>query len=402
VEKKNNRQILIRICCIIASFCLWLYISNIENPISTYAIRNVPVKLINVDALDQSKLTVLPNQKFSVSINVRGTSLELMKIKASDFKIVADMSQYAVKEGENRIPVQIVHYPSNVNIENSSNMWTDVEIDKLYEKNVPIKVKVEGKTRAGYYYLEPTLSQADATISGASKYASMISNVVANVNVENLNKDLETEPKLQAVDKNGKIIDNISIKPQKITVTVPIKKSKSVGINVVTEGKPPSGIDIKTITSVDEGVDIIGDYDKVKDISTINTKPIDLGTVSKSNTISVKLDLPEGISTLTGKDSVDVKIDVDEVIQKTVAANVNIINLPQGFTSSQDNNSANVNLSGDSTIINTISAADVKAVVDASGFKEGVNSGKISLTLPSGVTSTGNSPDTINVILTKK
>lgn len=402
MEKKNNRQILIRICCIIASFCLWLYISNVENPISTYVIRNVPVKLINVDSLDQSKLTVLPNQKFSVSINVRGTSLELMKIKASDFKIVADMSQYAVKEGENRIPVQIVHYPSNVNIENSSNMWTDVEIDKLYEKDVPIKVKVEGKTRAGYYYLEPTLSQADATISGAGKYASMISNVVANVNVENLNKDLETEPKLEAVDKNGKIIDNISIKPQKITVTVPIKKSKSVGINVVTSGKPPSGIDIKTINSVDEGVDIIGDYDKVKDISTINTKPIDLGTVSKSNIISVKLDLPEGISTLTGKDSVDVKIDVDQVIQKTVAANVNIINLPQGFTSSQDNNSVNVNLSGDSAIINTISAADVKAVVDASGFKEGVNSGKISLTLPSGVTSTGSSPDTINVTLTKK
>ncbi|SMC27079.1 YbbR domain-containing protein [Clostridium acidisoli DSM 12555] len=402
MEKKNNRQILIRICCIIASFCLWLYISNVENPISTYVIRNVPVKLINVDALDQSKLTVLPNQKFSVSINVRGTSLELMKIKASDFKIVADMSQYAVKEGENRIPVQIVHYPSNVNIENSSNMWTDVEIDKLYEKNVPIKVKVEGKTRAGYYYLEPALSQADATISGASKYASMISNVVANVNVENLNKDLEIEPKLQAVDKNGKIIDNISIKPQKITVTVPIKKSKSVGINVVTQGKPPSGIDIKTITSVDEGVDIIGDYDKVKDISTINTKPIDLGSISKSNIISVKLDLPEGISTLSGKNSVDVKIDVDEVIQKTVAANVNIINLPQGFTSAQDNNSVNVTLSGDATIINTINAADVKAVVDASSFKEGVNSGKISVTLPSGVTSTGNSPDTINVTLTKK
>ena len=402
MEKKNNRQILIRICCIIASFCLWLYISNVENPISTYVIRNVPVKLINVDALDQSKLTVLPNQKFSVSINVRGTSLELMKIKASDFKIVADMSQYAVKEGANRIPVQIVHYPSNVNIENSSNMWTDVEIDKLYEKNVPIKVKVEGKTRAGYYYLEPALSQADATISGASKYASMISNVVANVNVENLNKDLETEPKLQAVDKNGKIIDNISIKPQKITVTVPIKKSKSVGINVVTQGKPPSGIDIKTITSVDEGVDIIGDYDKVKDISTINTKPIDLGSISKSNTISVKLDLPEGISTLSGKNSVDVKIDVDEVIQKTVAANVNIINLPQGFTSAQDNNSVNVTLSGDATIINTINAVDVKAVVDASSFKEGVNSGKISVTLPSGVTSTGNSPDTINVTLTKK
>jgi YbbR domain-containing protein len=402
VEKKNNRQILIKLCCVIASFCLWLYISNVENPISTYVIKNVPVQLINVDALNESKLTVCPNQNFSVSISVRGTSLEVMKAKPSDFKIVADMSEYAVKEGENRIPVEMVHCPNNINIENSNNLWVDVQIDKLYQKNVPIKVKVQGKTKEGYYYLDPNLSETEAIISGPSKYASIVTNVVANVNVENLSKDLDVDSQLEAVDENGKIVDNVSIKPQKVEVTVPINRSKTVSINVVTVGKQQSGIDIKAIYSVEQSVDIIGNYNKVKNISSINTKPIDVSSISGSNTLSVKLDLPEGISTVSGKNSVNVKINVDTIIQKTFATNINVINLPQGFNCSLDNNSVNVTVSGDSSVINTINSADVKATIDASSFKEGVNSINPVIVVPQGTTNVGVTPSTINATLTKQ
>jgi YbbR domain-containing protein len=325
-----------------------------------------------------------------------------MKAKVSEFKIVADMSEYALKVGENRVPVEIEQYPNNVNIENTDNMWIDVEIDKLYEKNVPVKVRVQGKTKEGYYYLDPTFSQIDAVISGPDKYASIVNNVVADVNVEDLSKDLETEAQLQAVDKNGKNVDNVSIKPQKVTVTVPIKKSKTVGVNVVTVGKQASGIDIKSITPVDQSIDIIGDYDKVQDISNINTQPIDLSSISGSNVISVKLNLPEGVRTLSGKSSVNVKFNVDTVIQKTFSTNINVINLPQGYDSSLDNNSVNVTVSGDASVVNAVNTGEITATIDASNFKEGVNNVQPIIVVPKSVTNVGVTPASINVTLTKK
>ncbi|EKX80053.1 hypothetical protein CFSAN001628_009408 [Clostridium botulinum CFSAN001628] len=32
-KKSKTKNIIVKICCIIASFALWLYIFNIENPI---------------------------------------------------------------------------------------------------------------------------------------------------------------------------------------------------------------------------------------------------------------------------------------------------------------------------------------------------------------------------------
>lgn len=433
MEKKNNRQILIKVCCVIVSFCLWLYISNWQNPISTYTLKNVSVELINTDALAQSKLTLTPNQKFSVPITIRGTDLEVMKSKASDFTIVADMSVYAVKEGENRIPVQIVHYPSDVNIENTNNMWIDVEIDKTYDKSVSLKVKVQGKPRSGYYFVQPTTIQAEATITGPSKFVNMVSSVVANTNVDNLSKDLDTEVALEPVDKNGKTVSDVTVNPEKLQVTVPIKKygavgsnvvpgekqssssnveSKSVGINVLTEGKQSATVDIKSITAADQSIQITGNYDQIKDITTINTEPIDLSKIAQSKTITVKLNLPSGINTLNGNTTENVNInanastntdtDNNTVMQKTFSINISVENLPDGFNSMLDNSSVNVTVSGDSTVINAINNGDIKATIDATSFKEGVNNVQPVVTLPQGVKNEGLNPNTINVTLIKK
>lgn len=423
MEKKNNRQILIKVCCVIASFCLWLYISNWENPISTYTLKNVSVELINSDSLSQSNLTLAPNQKFSVPITIRGTNLEVMKSKASDFTIVADMSVYAVKQGENRIPVNIVHYPDNVNIQNSNNMWIDVEIDKLSEKTVPVKVKLQGKPKYGYYYLEPTSSQGEVAISGPSKSVDLVSNVIANANIDSLNANLDAEEVLEAVDKSGKSVPNIIIKPQKIQVTVPIKKnetvgtnavtggnqtttadikSKTVSINVLTSGKQSTGVDIKSIASVDQSIQITGTSNEVDGLTSINTEPIDLSSITGAKTMSVKLALPSGVTTINGTTTVNVKINVDTIIQKTFSANISLANLPDGFTSTLDNNAVNVIVSGDSTIINAIKSGDISGTIDATSFKEGLNNAQPVLSLPQGVKNMGATPNSINVTLTKK
>ncbi|AJA49667.1 hypothetical protein CPAST_c36110 [Clostridium pasteurianum DSM 525 = ATCC 6013] len=402
MEKKTKQQIVIKICCVIAAFCLWLYISNWENPIKTYRLRNVSVELINTDILTQSRLTLSQGQNFNVTLTLRGTDLEVMRARPDDFKIVADMSEYAVKKGENRIPVQIIHYPSNINIENTNTMWVNVNLDDLHQKTVPIKAKIEGSPKEGYYSSEAVISPGDAIVSGPDKLVNTVKNVIVDANISDLDKDVDLSVPLEAVDDSGKIVNGVKVQPQNASVTIPIKKAKSVGVNIKTTGQPISGIDIKEINPVYPTIDIIGDSDNLSKVSAIDTVPIDLSKVTENKTIKVKLNLPSGINTVNGDESIDVKTNVEGIIQKIFTVNINLINVPQQFNASLEQKSTDITVSGDKSIVNSIKDGDIKANVDCSSLQEGIHNLQISVALPKGVANISDSPSNVNVTVSKK
>jgi YbbR domain-containing protein len=402
VEKKTKQQIIIKICCVIAAFCLWLYISNWENPIKTYKLKSVSVELINTDALAQSKLTLSPDQNFNVSLTLRGTDLEVMRARPEDFKIVADMSEYAVKKGDNRIPVQIVHYPNNINIENNNAMWVDVNLDDLHQKTVSVKAKIEGSPKEGYYSSEAVISPSDAIVSGPGKFVNMVKNVIINANVANFNKDVDLSVPLQAVDGAGKIVANVKVQPQNVNVTIPIKKAKSVSINIKTTGQATNGVNIKSLTPVQSTIDVIGDNDSLNKVSSIDTVPIDLSKITENKTINVRLSLPNGISTLSGDNYINVKATVEGIIQKTFSSNINFINVPSGFNASLDNDKENITVSGDESVINSIKDGDIKCNVDCTSLQEGTHNVQVSVALPQGVTNIASDPSTVKVTIVKK
>ncbi|WP_406541894.1 hypothetical protein [Clostridium ljungdahlii] len=100
MERKNKRnQILVKICCVIASFILWLYIFNIEDPMRERKIV-VPVTIVNKDALAQSKLVQIDNQSASISLLIKGNASNVYSVKPSDFKLQSDLNAYVMKKGK--------------------------------------------------------------------------------------------------------------------------------------------------------------------------------------------------------------------------------------------------------------------------------------------------------------
>lgn len=402
MEKKKKQLIIMRICCIFASFCLWLYISYCENPINTYKLKNVPVQLTNLDALDQSNLAIIPAQKYTVSFTIRGQNLDVMKTKQSDFKVVADMSLYVLKKGQNKIPVQIIHYPSNINVENAENMWVDVELDELGEKTLNVKTKVEGSPKNGYYYYGGIVSPEKVKVSGPKKYVDSVDTVVGTVNINGLSKDTKLTAELQAYDSEGKVVTNVKLQPASATITVPIKRSKKVGVNLKTEGQAAAGINIKSIALEQQTVQLLGDEDVLSDISSVNTEPVDLSKVTDTKKISAKLDLPDGVTVLGTNTYVAVDATVEKTIQKTFSVNINTINVDNKFNSAVDTQTAKVTVSGFESIINNIKDGDIKCTADCTSLQEGVHQIQVSETLPQGVTNVSIVPGAVNVNITKK
>lgn len=98
--KTKDSTLIVKLICLLLSFGLWLYISNVENPVRTYEIKNIPVELINEDYLTGSKFAIVNKEQYTVDLKLEGPSSEVIKVKKEDFKVVADMSAYALKSGE--------------------------------------------------------------------------------------------------------------------------------------------------------------------------------------------------------------------------------------------------------------------------------------------------------------
>ena len=80
VKEKN---LMVKLVCLLLSFGLWIYISNIENPIKQYTITNIPVQIVNLDVLKEDNLTLAPDQNFTISLTIQGTSTNIYSINKS-------------------------------------------------------------------------------------------------------------------------------------------------------------------------------------------------------------------------------------------------------------------------------------------------------------------------------
>jgi YbbR domain-containing protein len=399
MEKHNNEEIIIRICCIIAAFTLWFYVINIENS-TTYKIRNVTVHFLNEQALADSKLAILPNQQFTITLTVRGNASDLYSVTPDKFNAVADLSTWVVKKGENHIPVEIKGYPPTVNVV-SENWWVKVNLDDLLEKTVPIKLDLQGNTKSGYLLSPPTITPTDALVSGCAQYINAITSVHAKVAINNADKDITSTLLLQAVDANGNNVSNVAtMKPKYVNVIVPINRTKTVSIAIKTKDNLNKGLKLKSIVATPDRIDISGDS-SIAGLTSINTEQVDLSSLTDSGTINTKLVLPSGVKLLNSNGTVSLRVTVEKIVQKNISLTIQTKNLDSSFTSTLDQTNVKVVISGLESDINAIRPEDVTASVDLTSAVVGDNLVNVNVTVPDGITVVSQDISNVNVKLKK-
>lgn len=399
MEEKSKEQWIIRICCFIAAFSLWLYVANSDNTMKTVKIP-VPVQLVNQDAIATARLVPLPNQKYSVTLSIRGKAMDVYSAKADQFKVVADMSSFSLKKGENRVPIEIKMNPTNINVLNED-LWVKINLDDLIEKTVAVKTDIDVKTKFGYFAGEPIVKPSNVTVSGPYDYVNAVSSVTVKGEAKDVDKDIYMNYQAFAVDAGGKVISEVKVEPGTVDVTIPVKKSKEVAINILTKGNLPNGVILKSLEATEKKVYITGDEDILGKINGIDTEPIDLSKLSSSTQIKIKLNLPKDIKLVDSSELIDVNIVIDRTIQKTIALTVELRGLPSGFTANSKDLNVSLVISGNESIINNLKDGDIKAYVDLSAATEGEADHNVSLTLPSGITQVSLDKKSIKVNVVK-
>lgn len=380
MDKQKRQDIIIKTCCVIAALVLWMYISSTENPISTQLIKYVPVEVLNLDTLEDKDLVALPNQEFYVNINVKATDSILRNIdKDKDFKLQVDIRDYALKAGENRVPVTVKESPIGASILNPDGLILKIDVDTLFQITMETGTNVIGKVAEGFHIGEVTMNPNSVKVAGPEKLIKNIKSIIADINVTNASKDIEKVVQLKALDGEGKEIKNVKIYPDVSQVNAKINKGRALDVNVKTKGILPSGFTLKNVEAIPKTIEIAGMNDAVNKLKTIDTEPIDLSSIYDDTLLEVDLVLPQEVQLVNKNQKVKVKITVNKSMEKKVSIPIKYINLSDDLRVDLKDTLVNLTIYGDKSILEKITVDTVTATIDLDGLREGEHNVEIKL-----------------------
>lgn len=365
----KKRQLAIQIICLILSFGLWLYISNVENPVTTYNLDKVPVELINEDSLKSSGLVLSPNQNVYVDLKLEGPRSEIYSAKREQFKITLDLGAYAFKKGDNNIPVEIVDYPTNINIKNDNFLRVVIVVDELENRSFTIKQDFNISAKSGYYAGEASLSNNKVNISGPAEYVDSVQSVVAKGEFKSLDKDVVSTIQLKAVDIDNNVVENIKIEPSTVDLTIPVRQLKPVKVNIKTIGQLKNDLVLKTLTPSKDYIELQGEKSVIDSMTEVSTEAIDLSKISESTEINVNINLPEGVK--SSDNVISVKVVLERSITKDFMVPLTIKGVGEGLNVSLNKNEIKITIKGNESDVNKVNVNMFKGEVDLTSLVEG-------------------------------
>lgn len=370
MDNKEKNRLVIPVICLLLSIGLWVYVTNVENKIRTTEISKIPVELINTEALTSSKLALTPNQELYVTLKVEGNTSDINKIKKSDFKVQVDLSEYAWKKGENKVPVSIVDYPITVSIRNTNTLTVSVKIEDMVEKAMPITSDIIVTPRQGYFASVATIDPKEVKVTGAESVVTRVSSLVVSDNKEDVFENVVGSYDIKPLDEDGNEVLGVLLSEKSANVEIKVSKGKSVKVNVVTTGQLPNGLKLKSIESNKKFVEILGPKEILDTINEVNSTPLNLSSINESKDVSLGIVIPEGLKLSQGEDYITVKVNVIKFATKDFNIKYSITGGIEGVKVTPAKDTIKVTISGYENELGNVTADNIKASIDVSAFKE--------------------------------
>lgn len=414
VKEKN---LMVKLVCLLLSFGLWIYISNIENPIKQYTITNIPVQIINLDVLKEDNLTLAPDQNFTISLTIQGTSTNIYSINKSQFTAVANLSNYTLKSGDNSIPVEITNSPNNVNIKNNGVLRINIKLENITEKTMPVKSELNVTTSNSTYVKNISFSTNQITVSGPEETVNEVSKLVVRGNVTANNSTTTASFPVVAVDSSGNVVNDVVLSTNNVQTTITVEKGKLVPIKVQTTGELRAGLTLENIIANPNTIKILGSESVLDSTDEILSEPINLNSITGNETIITNLIVPRNITLLPNENEINVDVKVsgadennsENVVNgntettKTFEIPITIEGNLSGYTANLSSNTVTVVLKGTKKELDNLQASNLSCKVDVSKLTKegGVVSPTVDINNENNVLVDSQNPQTVDVTFTK-
>lgn len=378
---KKNDNLTAKIFALVIAVILWSYVMGEVNPDITREFKNITVDYINTSSLDDDGLVILEPKEATVDVKITGKKSEIKKFMDNNISISAQADLSNAEVGNNHIPIdlKLINNISNVRLSDYQPREIVFEIDQMAEEEREVVLELDGELEENYIVGSAKLDPAKVTIKGPKSYLSKINKLVARVDVEGRNEDINKSVALEALDIDGKVIKNIVKNPNMINVSIPIIKKESASINLKTTGELPARYSIRDLTIEPSRVNL-NIRDKDIEIESIDSLPVNILDLIGKEKMEIKLDLPDGVELENPNQRIIIRYKLLERGSKTLVYDldrIENINLSEGMRASLEENDGLENIKividGDYEELEGLEAESLNLSLDLEGLGVGVH-----------------------------
>jgi YbbR domain-containing protein len=334
--------------------------------------RSVPIEIIGQDP----SLQIMGDKPQNVTLVLNAPTSVWTQLNNDQQSVRAWVDLSNLDPGVHDVPVQVQITPHLVRLIRQDPEQLTITFDQIVSQIFPVNLIIEGEPPVGYQAQTPKLDPSEVTVIGPESLISSVKEARVTLDVTNATQTIVKDQTPLLLDAESKAVNGLTVTPDTVTITQPITLLggyRYVVVRPVSVGQVASGYRLTNIFVSPVGkVVFSSDPELVNNLpGYVETQPIDLTGKEDDFETLVELNLPSGIS-VVGDPKVLVQVSI-ATIESSLAISlpVEVIGLALGLEASTAPTTVDVILSGPVPMLNTLGPADVRVVVDVSGYDVG-------------------------------
>ncbi|MGC4192344.1 MAG: CdaR family protein [Thermomicrobiales bacterium] len=399
--RPDKSQVVRFVVSLVLAVLLWGWVIQLQDPFQTREYSNLAIQTGGLpDELEI--VTSLP----TANVILTGARSDLTGVTASQISISLDFSKV---HGPNTYLLPLtVSGVDDVNSVRTEPREVQVVIEQRATKVFPLivqKAPAGGSESRQIGEVSPSISQV--TVTGPSSSVENIAQVVLPITLSQQTSSFTGTFQPRAVDANGQTIAEVTILPETVTAEVQVDtRGKAVSVIPQILGVPAEGYTVQQRTALPDTILVDGPQAELDKLLFVNTEPVDISdaTAPISRRVGIA-DLPEGLTIVEpASGMVEVRVAIEDISGQATEFNslpIEIIGLDSGLEATVTPNTTNVSLLAPRSLLESMTANDIKVRVDVSGLGPGTHVLTPDVTVPQRATWLGNDPTQVTVVITR-
>ncbi len=235
VRREPHTELIAKILCVVAAFCLWIYVMEVESPEYEQTFSHIIVNLVNTDELvSQKGLAIYSGYGTMIDVTFSGKKSVVSKLTGKDIVATADVS--AIEEGGSRYDCPIrIDVPAGCKLVGMSQETISVYFDEASQTAVTLtEVRENTNLPANCYTGVVEFPVDKVTVKGPAQVLSRIEKAVVRLDLSGVTGTASMTEKVILLNQNGMEVESpyIEYYPREVAVTVPVYKKLTVPVDV--------------------------------------------------------------------------------------------------------------------------------------------------------------------------
>ena len=353
---------------------VWAAAVNASDPNEelTYP-KPVPVEVVG----QGTDLLITNAYSEQITLTLRAPHSIWNQLTANRDKIHAILDLSGLDAGEYSLEPQIQIGIQPTRIISLTPASINITLEKLITREIPIQLDLNLETSTGYQAGTPTLSLENAMISGAKSLVDRVTAVRVSFHQKEAREDIQETLSLEAIDENNQVLRGVDINPAEVLLEIPISQQGGYRDMAVKVGVTGQVANLYRLTNVSVFPPVITVYSADTQLinglpGVVETEALDINGISEDISARLKLILPENVS-IVGDQSVLVQVSVKAILGSLTISekDLEIINLDPALFAELSPLTVDVIVSGPLPALDTLSADDLRVIVDVEGLTAG-------------------------------